>query len=65
MAKHARSTQNNKCAVSLQHLKKELSYEVDILHVDTHKILLQVDTSISERACDLCSKYPGKFAMSL
>ena len=28
--------------MSLQHLKKELSYEVDILHADKHESLLQV-----------------------
>ena len=28
--------------MSLQYLKKELSYEVDILHADKHESLLQV-----------------------
>ena len=39
---HAYSTQHNKYAVSLQYLKKELSYEVDGLHADKHESLLQV-----------------------
>ena len=46
IAKHAYSTQNNKYAVSLQYLKKEWSYEVDVLHADKHRSFLQIDTSI-------------------
>ena len=42
VARHAYSTQHNKYAVSLQYLKKELSYEVDGLHADKHESLLQV-----------------------
>ena len=30
----------------LQYLKKELSYEVDVVHTDKHKDLLQVDSII-------------------
>ena len=41
MARHAESTQNNKYAVSLQYLKKELRYEVVVLHADKHESLLQ------------------------
>ena len=44
--KHAQSTQNNKFAISLQYLKKDVSDEVDFLHVDKHKGLLQIDTMI-------------------
>ena len=33
-----------KSAVSLQYLKKELSYEVDVLQADKHESLLQVDS---------------------
>ena len=40
--RHTESTENNKYAVSLQHLKKELSYEVDVLRADKHESLLQV-----------------------
>ena len=46
VARHAYSNQNNKYTLSLQYLKKELSYEVDILHVDKHESLLQVDSII-------------------
>ena len=44
--KHAQSTQNNKFAISLQYLKKVVSDEVDFLHVDKHRGLLQIDTMI-------------------
>ena len=36
VARHAESTGNYKYTVSLQYLKKELSYEVDGLHADEH-----------------------------
>ena len=46
MARHAQITQNNKFAISLQYLKKELSDEVDFLHADKHESLLQIDSMI-------------------
>ena len=46
VASHTLSTQNNKYAVPLQYLKKELSCEVDLVHTDKHKDLLQVDSII-------------------
>ena len=46
MARDAQITQNNKFAISLQYLKKELSDEVDFLHADKHESLLQIDTMI-------------------
>ena len=46
LARHAQTTQNNKFAISLQYLKKELSDEVDFLHADKHESLLQIDTMI-------------------
>ena len=46
VTKHAQSTQNNKFAISLQYLKKVVSDEVDFLHVDKHRGLLQIDTMI-------------------
>ena len=46
MARHAQITQNNKFAISLQYLKKELSDEVDFLHADKHESLLQIDIMI-------------------
>ena len=39
VAKHAWSTQNNKYAVALRYLNKELSYEVDVLNADKHESL--------------------------
>ena len=46
MARHAHITQNNKFAISLQDLKKEVSDAVDFLHADKHESLLQIDTMI-------------------
>ena len=43
MARHAQITQNNKFAISLQYLKKEVSDEVDFLHADKHESVLQID----------------------
>ena len=44
MARHAQITQNNKFAISLQYLKKEVSNEIDFLHANKHESLLQIDT---------------------
>ena len=44
MARHAQVTQNNKFAISLQYLKKEMIVKVDFLHVDKHESFLQTDT---------------------
>ena len=44
--RHAQITQNNKFAIPLQHVKKEVSDEVDFLHADKHESLLQIDTMI-------------------
>ena len=46
MPRHAQITQNNKSAISLQYLKKEVSDEIDILHPDKHDSLLKIDTKI-------------------
>ena len=46
MARHAHITQNNKFAISLQDLKKEVSDAVDFLHIDKHESLLQIDNMI-------------------
>ena len=46
MAKHAQVTQNNKLAISLQYLKKEVSDEVDFLHAGKYENFLQIDTMI-------------------
>ena len=49
--------------MSSQYLKKELSYEVDVLH-DKLESLLQVDSIIFYEFCLTCPNYPGKFAGS-
>ena len=46
MARHIQITRNNKFAISLEYLKKEVSDEVDFLHADKHESLLQIDTMI-------------------
>ena len=46
LARHAQITQNNKFAISLQYFKKEVSDEIDFLHPDKHKSLLQIDTMV-------------------
>ena len=46
LTKHAQSTQNNKFAISLQYLKKEVSDEVDFLQADKQESFLQMDTMI-------------------
>ena len=46
VARHAQITQNNKCSISLQHGKKEVSHADDFLHPDKHESFLQIDTKI-------------------
>ena len=63
MTRHTQITQNNKFAISLQYLKKELSDEVD---ADKHESLLQIDSMILIVMVkpSQCSKN-SKFTMSL
>ena len=51
--------------MSLQYLKKELSYRVDAVHADEHENLLQVDSIIFDGFNQACPNYLGKFAISL
>ena len=44
VARHAQITQNNKFAISLQYLKKEVSDKVEFLHANKHESLLQIDS---------------------
>ena len=44
MARNAHIIQNNKFAISLQHIKKQVSDGVDFLHADKHERLLQIDS---------------------
>ena len=46
VGKQAQITQNNKFAISLQYLKKEVNGGVDLLHADKHESFLQIDTII-------------------
>ena len=46
VARHAQFTQNNKFAISLQYIKKEVSDGVNFLHADKHESLIQIDTMI-------------------
>ena len=46
VTKHAQIAENNKFSISWQYLNKDVSDEVDFLHVDKHKGLLQIDTMI-------------------
>ena len=74
MARHAQITQNNKFAISLQYLKKELSDEVDFLHADKHESLLQIDSIVlmgidkhsqSSKNSKFASKFPTRLILSL
>ena len=51
--------------MSLQYLKKELSFEVDVLHADKYESLLQLDSIIFDGFCQAFPNYPCKFAISL
>ena len=46
VVRHAQITQNNKFAISLQYLKKEVSDEVAFLHANEPESLLQIDTMV-------------------
>ena len=67
MARHVHITQNNKFAISLQHLnKKEVSDAVDFLHADKHESLLQTDTIILMETVKYFRSFQNsKFAISL
>ena len=66
MARHAHIIQNKKFAISLQHLKKELSDAVDFLHADKHESFLQIDTIILMKMVKYSqSSQNSKFAVSL
>ena len=46
VTKHAQMTQNNKFAISLKYLKKDVRDEVYFLHADKHEIFFKVDAVI-------------------
>ena len=64
--RHARITQNNKFAISLHYLKREVSDEADFLHLDKHENLLQIGTKIwMVMVKHSQSSQNSKFAMSV
>ena len=46
VARHAQITQNNKLAIFLQYLKKEVIDEVDFLHADKYQSFLQLSIKV-------------------
>ena len=46
MATHAHINKNNKVAISLQYIKKEVSDEIGFPHVDKHESSLQIGNDI-------------------
>ena len=65
VARHAQIAQNNKFAISLQYLKKEVSDEVDFSQVDKHESFLKIDTVIFDGDGQASQSFQNsKFAMS-
>ena len=58
IARHAQSSQNNKFAISLQYVQKEMSDEVYFLHEDKHQNFLQIDTMIFDGDGQEFLKFP-------
>ena len=58
VARHAQSTQNNKLAIFLLYLKKEVNDEVDFLHADKHDSFLQTNTMIFDGDGQVFPKFP-------
>ena len=65
MVRHAQITKNNKFAISLQYLKKELNDEVDFLHTDKHESLRQIDNMILMGIVRHSQSSQNRFVMSL
>ena len=55
-------TQNNKFAIRLQYLKKEVGNEVDFSHSDKHESFLEISTMMVKH---FQSSQNSKLAMSL
>ena len=56
--RHAQITLNNKCASSLQFLKKEVSDKVDFIHEEKHESFQQIDVSIFDEDGQAFPKFP-------
>ena len=66
MVRHIHIIQNNKFAISLQHVKKVVSDAVDFLHADEHESLLQIDIMILMEMLKYFQSYQNsKFVISL
>ena len=58
VARHTQITKNNKFAISMQYLKKEVSNEVDFFHVGKHESFLQIDTMVFDRDGQALPNFP-------
>ena len=66
VTRHSQISQNNKFALSLQYLKKEVNDEVNFLRVDRHESLIQICSMILMGMVKYSqSSQNSKFAMSL
>ena len=66
VARHAQNIKNNKFAISLQYLRKEVIDEVDFLLADNYESLMQTDTMILMGVTKHSQNSKNsKFAMSL
>ena len=57
--KRVKSTPNNKFAISLQYLKKNVNDEVDVLSGNEHRRFLQIDTIILGMRGQASPNYPN------
>ena len=58
VSRHAHITQNNKAAISLQYVKKEVTDKIDFLHVDKRESSLQIDPMIFDGDGQAFPKFP-------
>ena len=58
MARYAHITQNNKVAISLQYIQKEVSNEIDFSHIDKHESSLQMNTMMFDGNSQTFPKFP-------
>ena len=58
MARHAYITQNNKAAIYLPYIQKEVSDEIDFLYVDRHESSLQINNMIFDGHGETFPKFP-------
>ena len=57
ITRHVQSSQNSKCEISFQYLKKEGRDEVDFLHADKHQTIVQVDAINHGGHGQVCPNY--------